>query len=144
MSPLVQKFDNLYGYRKYGHAHRVNGKMQRLNSLVPRLPLSPLLFSFFFLNFRACKYYTQKIDGEGEPGTELRLPVATLASHGHGHDSHDGHALHCAQYCSWAASWIMINFAKRSLQSRPVKFFLLGARSLLKMATMANVINKEV
>ena len=44
-----------------------------------------------------------KIEGVGEPG--------------------NGHALHCAQYHSCAALWIMINFAKRSqsLQSRPVE-----------------------
>ena len=72
-----------------------------------------------FLTFFAREYYTRKIEGEGEPGTEPRPPVATLASHDH---DHGGHALHCAQYRSRAALWIMINFAKRSLHNRPVKF----------------------
>ena len=42
----------------------------RETSLVPRLSLS-------FSLFRACEFYTQKIEGEGEPGTEPCSPVAT-------------------------------------------------------------------
>jgi hypothetical protein len=69
-------------------------------SLVPRLPLS---FSPFFCTR---EYYTQKIEGEGEPGMELCPPVATLASHGYGLYTH-GHVLNCAQYRSCAALWIV-------------------------------------
>ena len=57
-----------------------------------------------FLTFFAREYYTRKIEGEGEPGTEPRPPVATLASHDH---DHGGHALHCAQCRSRAALWIV-------------------------------------
>ena len=78
----------------------------------------PLSFSHLFF---ACEYYTRKIEGEGEPDTEPRPPMATLASHSHDHGSH---TLRCAQYRSRAALWIMTNFTKRSLQSRPVKFIL--------------------
>ena len=46
----------------------------------------------------------QKIEGEGEPGTGPRPPVATLISHGHGHG---GHALRCSLCHSCAALWIM-------------------------------------
>ena len=48
----------------------------------------------------------RKIEGEGEPGTELRPPVATLASHDH---DHGGHTLHCAQcrFRAGAALWIV-------------------------------------
>jgi hypothetical protein len=42
----------------------------------------------------------KKIEGEGEPGTELHPPVATLAGHG-------GHVLNCTQYRSRAALWIV-------------------------------------
>jgi hypothetical protein len=75
-------------------------------SLVPRLPLS---FSHF-LNFSQAQiYYTRKIEGEGEPGKEPRPPVTPLASHGHGHG---GHALHCAQYHSHAALWIVTTWLR--------------------------------
>jgi hypothetical protein len=50
--------------------------------------------------------------GEGEPGMEPRPPVATLASHDHGHGYH---VLDCAQYHSRAALWITTNSAKRSI-----------------------------
>ena len=47
-------------------------------SLVPRLPLS---FSHLFPR----EYYMRKIEGEGEPGTEPRPPVATWPSGLRGH-----------------------------------------------------------
>ena len=77
--------------------------VQATCNLVPRLPLS---FSYFFSRVNIS--YTRKIEGEGEPGTEPRPPVATLASHDH---DHGGHVLRCAQYRSCAALWIMTNFA---------------------------------
>ena len=60
----------------------------------------PLFFSLFFMS----EYYARKIEGEGEPGTELRPPVATLASHDH---DHGGHTLHCAQCRSRVTLWIV-------------------------------------
>ena len=43
------------------------------HKMLPRPQAPPLLFSLF----RACEFYMRKIEGEGEPGTELRPPVAT-------------------------------------------------------------------
>ena len=45
------------------------------------------------------------MEGEGEPGTKSRPPMATLASHDH---IHGGHVLCCSLYHSRAALWIMI------------------------------------
>ena len=42
-------------------------------SLIPGLSLSVPI------KFARPKYYVQKIEGEGEPGTELRQPVAFMA-----------------------------------------------------------------
>ena len=47
-------------------------KLSVFHSLVPRLSLS-LPF-----RLRSCEHYAQKIEGEGEPGTEPRPPVAFL------------------------------------------------------------------
>ena len=38
-----------------------------------------------FLTFRVYESYMQKIEGEGEPGTEPHPPVATWKPPGHGH-----------------------------------------------------------
>ena len=44
-----------------------------VGELIASSQAPPLLFSLF----SAREYYTRKFEGEGEPGTELRPPVAT-------------------------------------------------------------------
>ena len=90
-------------------------------SLVPWCSVASFPGSPFpFLTFFACEYYTQKIEGEGEPGTEPRPPVATLASHDY---DHGGHALHCAQCRSRAALWIMTTSPKDPYTVDQLNFF---------------------
>ena len=68
-----------------------------------------------FLTFFVREYYSQKIEGEGEPGTKPHPPVAftTYGSHGHG-----GHALHCAHYRSHAALWIVATSSRSYKDSK--------------------------
>ena len=98
-------------------------------------PGSPSPFLTFFLISRVQVLH----EGEGEPGMELCLP---MASYGHGHS---GNAFHCAQYHSCAALWIVMNFAKRSqgLQSRPVENSL-RCKVIPQNGDHNKVINKEV